>query len=46
METPVKKEKKCPYASKGCKCTDCKDCKENAKREKALHNLTDNPEDI
>jgi hypothetical protein len=42
----TKKTEKCIYAAKGCKCNSgCKDCEENAKKERALHNLVDNPED-
>jgi hypothetical protein len=42
----TKKEERCSYASKGCKCNGCKDCEENAKKERALHNLNDNPDDL
>jgi hypothetical protein len=45
MEDNTKTEK-CAPATRGCKCTGCWECEQNAKKERALYNLNDNPEDI
>jgi hypothetical protein len=34
----TKKDKKCKYASMGCKCNGCKDCEKNAEAEKKTQN--------